>query len=73
MFKLTNLANDSIYYEIIKMEKEELKKLVDKNYSINEIGKEFNLSYTSIRYYLNKFNLKTNGYKTEHDWSKKKS
>ena len=52
------------------MEREELKKFVDKNYSINDISKEFNLSYTSIRYYLNKYGLKTNGYKTEHDWSK---
>ena len=43
------------------MKKELLEELIDKNYSIYKIAKELSKSYTSIRYWLKKFGLKTHG------------
>lgn len=41
------------------MEKEYLKKCIDKNMSINQIAKEVNKSANTISYWLKKYNLKT--------------
>jgi len=41
------------------MEREELENLIEKNLSIREISKETDKSFTSIRYWLKKFDLKT--------------
>lgn len=40
--------------------KEQLQELIDKNYSSYDIAKYFNKSQTSIRFWLKKYNLKTN-------------
>lgn len=42
------------------MKKKFLKSLVDQNLSIREISKQVDKSYSTVRYYLNKFGLKTN-------------
>ena len=42
------------------MKKDILTKLINKNYSIRQIANELVISYTTIRYWLKKFNLKTN-------------
>jgi len=51
------------------MEKEGLKLLVEKNYSIREISSIMEKDFTSIRYWLKKYNLKTNGYKKVNNWN----
>jgi len=43
------------------MNKELLEELIAKNYSIYKIAKELSKSYTTIRYWLKKFGLKTHG------------
>lgn len=42
------------------MKKEELIELIKKNLSQREISKKLNVSQTNLRYWLNKFELKTN-------------
>ncbi len=42
------------------MNKELLEELIAKNYSVYQIAKEVSKSYTTIRYWLNKFQLQTN-------------
>ena len=37
-----------------------LKDLIDKNFSLNKIARELNYSQTNIRYWLKKFDLRTN-------------
>lgn len=54
------------------MEKNKLIEKVQEGLSINGLSKYFNLSYTTIRYWLNKYNLKTTGYKKIHNWSQDK-
>lgn len=39
------------------MKKDKLIKLIDKGYTLKEVSKEFNTSMSSIRYWLNKFDL----------------
>lgn len=43
----------------MKITQELLQKLIDKNLSIREIGQKVGLSQTAVRYWLNKFKLKT--------------
>lgn len=53
------------------MEILQLKKLVDENFSIRKIAKEMNTSSSTVRYWLKKYNLKTNGTTEERThWSK---
>lgn len=47
-----------------------LKKLVSENHSIRDICKEMDLSYSTIRYWLRKNDLKTNGIVEKTHWSK---
>lgn len=42
------------------MDKDKLQGLISKNYSTSELSKELNKSQTTIRYWLKKYNLKTN-------------
>lgn len=42
------------------MKQEELKKLIDLNYSHRDMAKEFNCSQTNIKYWLKRYDLKTN-------------
>lgn len=51
------------------MEYKILKKLVDRNYSIRKIGIETNSSSSTIRYWLKKHNLTTNGHKNLIRWT----
>jgi transposase len=44
------------------MEKEMLIKKIEEGLSIRELSLYFNKSFTSIRYWIKKFNLKTHGY-----------
>ena len=48
----------------------ELKQKIEEGLSIRGLSKFFNKSTGSIRYMLKKFNLKTNGYQKEHNWTK---
>lgn len=41
------------------MEREELQKLIDKNFSIRDICKELDKSYSAVRHWLGKYGLKT--------------
>lgn len=50
------------------MEKNEIEKLINENLSIREISDKLNVSYSTIRYWLNKFNLNTNGIVRHFDW-----
>lgn len=48
------------------MDKTELIKYIDLNYSIYKLSKHFGKAYSTIRYWLNKYNLKTKTY-TKHN------
>jgi len=48
-----------------------LSKLVEEKLSINQISKKTNLSFTTVRYWLKKYNLKTQGYILQTNWNKK--
>ena len=50
------------------MEKENLEKLVDKGLSIRKIGDLTKTTYTTVRYWLDKYGLKTNGFNKTHNW-----
>jgi len=52
------------------MEKNKLQEKVDLGYSISMLSKEFNLSYTTIRYWLKKYKLSTVGYVGKYVWDK---
>ena len=43
------------------MDKKQLEELSNQGLSITKIGESLNKSYTTIRYWLNKYNIKTNG------------
>ena len=50
------------------MEKDKLEELVNQGLSVRKIGENLNKDYTTVRYWLNKFNLKTNGYEKSYSW-----
>lgn len=52
------------------MEKNELQIKTQEGLSIRDISKYFNCSYTSVRYWLKKYNLNTSGYKKNYNWNK---
>jgi Zn finger protein HypA/HybF involved in hydrogenase expression len=52
------------------MEYNFLSKLVENNCSINQIAEETNTSSGTVRYWLRKYDLKTNGYLTQTNWTK---
>jgi transposase-like protein len=54
------------------MNKENLKKLVNEGLSIRKIGEVTETSYTTVRYWLDKYELKTNGYDKKHNWGEDK-
>jgi len=51
------------------MEREELEKLAEGGFSIREISKMVNLSFTSVRYWLSKYKIKTKGKKSKDNWT----
>jgi hypothetical protein len=59
-------------FEIIinksNMEKEHLEKLVNEGLSIRKIGDSTKTTYTTVRYWLNKYNLKTSGFNKIYNW-----
>jgi Zn finger protein HypA/HybF involved in hydrogenase expression len=50
------------------MEKENLEKLVSEGLSIRKISNLTNTTYTTVRYWLDKYGLKTNGFNKIHTW-----
>jgi Zn finger protein HypA/HybF involved in hydrogenase expression len=50
------------------MKKEELEKLANERYSVREIAKINNISYTSTRYWLVKYGIKTTGSNKKYNW-----
>jgi transposase len=54
------------------MDKKELEELANKGLSIKKIGKQLNKSYTTIRYWLDKYQIKTNGYDKSYNWDEEK-
>jgi Zn finger protein HypA/HybF involved in hydrogenase expression len=52
------------------MEKKYLESLVNKELSIRKISEETGKSFTTIRYWLDKYELKTNGYRKNYVWEK---
>jgi Zn finger protein HypA/HybF involved in hydrogenase expression len=50
------------------MEKEKLEKLVNDGLSIRKIGEITKTSYTKVRYWLDKYELKTNGHDKKYSW-----
>ena len=50
------------------MNKEILEKLINEKLSIRKISLNLNVSVTSVRYWIKKYNLKTNGYEMIHKW-----
>ena len=54
------------------MNKEELENLAKNGYSIKKIGKLLNKPYTTIRYWLDKYEIKTDGYSKINVWDKEK-
>lgn len=51
------------------MEKQTLEKFVNDGLSIRKIGEISKTTYTTVRYWLDKYNLKTNGYGKKYNWS----
>ena len=54
----------------MKLNLEEVKKLIEEKYSIVKLEKHFNVSNSTIRYFLKKNNLKTKGYVNNINWTK---
>lgn len=54
------------------MDKKILKNLVIQGLSIREIGKRTKTPYTTVRYWLGKHGLKTNGFKKKYNWSEER-
>ena len=52
------------------MEKETLEKLVNNGLSIRKMGEITKTTYTTVRYWLDKYGLKTNGYDKKYNWDK---
>lgn len=50
------------------MKKEKLEKLVNDRLSIRKIGEITKTPYTKVRYWLDKYELKTNGYDKKYNW-----
>lgn len=50
------------------MDKKILEKLIDEKLSIRKIGLRLNVSYSSVRYWTKKYNLKTDGYEMFNRW-----
>jgi Zn finger protein HypA/HybF involved in hydrogenase expression/transposase len=50
------------------MEKTNLENLVNKGLSIRKISEITKTSFTTVRYWLDKYNLKTNGYDKKYSW-----
>jgi Zn finger protein HypA/HybF involved in hydrogenase expression len=50
------------------MDREKLRKMTDEGLSIRKISVVTKTSYTSVRYWLNKYELKTNGYDKKYKW-----
>ena len=48
------------YTNTLTMDKDNIKNLIDKGYSLNKISKELNKSLTTIRYWVKKHGLKSN-------------
>ena len=57
-----------IYNKIKLMEKEKLEKLVKEGLSVRKIGEKLGKDYTTVRYWLKKYKLKTNGYEKSYSW-----
>lgn len=53
------------------MEKEKLEQFVYDGLSIRKIGEITKTTYTKVRYWLDKYGLKTNGYDKIHNWNEK--
>jgi len=53
-----------------QMDKEELVKKIEEGFSIRELAKHFGRSFTSVRYWIKKYDLKTDGYKKVNNWDK---
>lgn len=51
------------------MEKNNLEDLVNQGLSVRKIGVILNKDYTTVRYWLKKYNLKTNGYEKTYSWN----
>jgi hypothetical protein len=47
------------YTNTLTMDKDTIKNLIDKGYSLNKISKELNKSLTTIRYWVKKYDLKS--------------
>lgn len=52
------------------MDINELKNLVDKKLSIRQISKLKGLSFSSVKYWINKYGFKTSGFKPAANWDK---
>lgn len=50
------------------MEKQTLEKLVNEGLSIRKMGEITKTTYTKVRYWLDKYGLKTNGYDKKYKW-----
>lgn len=53
------------------MKKNDIEKLINDGLSIRKICKELNVSYGSLRYWLRKYDLRTNGVNSKHNWDEK--
>ncbi len=54
------------------IDKKIIKEKVDAGYSIRQLSKELNISYTAVRYILKKYKLNTAGFKKTNNWDKEK-
>lgn len=54
------------------MDEKILIELVNKNYSIRDISIELDVSFSTVRYWLNKHKLKTKGLTNQGKWTKEK-
>lgn len=54
------------------MDKEKLTQKVNENMSIRNLSAYFDVSYTTIRYWLKKFNLKSSGFSMKNNWEENK-
>lgn len=53
------------------MEEKKISEKAKEGFSIREMCKFFDVSYTTMRYWLNKFKIKTSGYTKTYNWEEK--
>ena len=50
------------------MKNELMVKMANEGHSIREISKNLDVSFTTVRYWLGKMNVKTSGYNKKNNW-----